>query len=70
MNVIAEGVETDEQLRALRGMKCKEGQGYRFSHPMDARSMGLHLSEQLVSFASTGGADVPGPALTGLPGAR
>jgi len=49
MNVIAEGVETEEQLTALRGMKCHEGQGFRFSHPMDAASMSAHLSAQVTS---------------------
>ncbi len=45
MNVIAEGVETDGQLEALRTMKCAEAQGYHFSYPMDADSMSQHLRE-------------------------
>jgi len=47
MNVIAEGVETNEQLNVLRSMNCREAQGFRFSRPMDADSMSLHLSETL-----------------------
>jgi len=35
MNVIAEGVETPEQLQSLRAMNCPEGQGYWFSRPLD-----------------------------------
>ncbi|HYP01144.1 MAG TPA: EAL domain-containing protein, partial [Pyrinomonadaceae bacterium] len=38
MNVIAEGVETKEQLAALRKLGCENGQGYLFSKPVDAKS--------------------------------
>jgi diguanylate cyclase (GGDEF)-like protein/PAS domain S-box-containing protein len=34
--VIAEGVETPEQLAFLRAQQCAEGQGYYFGHPMTA----------------------------------
>jgi EAL domain-containing protein (putative c-di-GMP-specific phosphodiesterase class I) len=36
MRVVAEGVETKEQLVSLREMACAEAQGYYFSHPMNA----------------------------------
>jgi diguanylate cyclase (GGDEF)-like protein len=32
--VVAEGVETEEQLQVLRDVKCNEGQGYLFSRPL------------------------------------
>ncbi|MDJ0861592.1 MAG: EAL domain-containing protein [Gammaproteobacteria bacterium] len=35
MNVIAEGVETEEQLQWLRSIHCPEAQGFWFSEPMD-----------------------------------
>jgi predicted signal transduction protein with EAL and GGDEF domain len=35
MDVIAEGVETEEQLALLRKMNCQCGQGYLFSKPAD-----------------------------------
>jgi diguanylate cyclase (GGDEF)-like protein len=35
-SVIAEGVETDEQLWALRKLKCDRVQGFGFSHPLPA----------------------------------
>jgi diguanylate cyclase (GGDEF)-like protein/PAS domain S-box-containing protein len=36
LKVIAEGVETQEQLRRLRELGCVWGQGYLFSAPLDA----------------------------------
>lgn len=36
MAVIAEGVETEEQLNQLRGLDCEEFQGYLFSPPVSA----------------------------------
>ena len=35
VDVIAEGVETAEQLALLKAMKCEYGQGYFFSRPLD-----------------------------------
>jgi EAL domain-containing protein (putative c-di-GMP-specific phosphodiesterase class I) len=34
--VIAEGIESAEQLRHLRGLGCEFGQGYLFSQALDA----------------------------------
>ncbi len=34
--VIAEGVETQEQLAFLKTQQCAEGQGFHFSHPLSA----------------------------------
>jgi EAL domain-containing protein (putative c-di-GMP-specific phosphodiesterase class I) len=39
MDVIAEGVETAEQLAQLRALKCERGQGYYFSEPVDAHKV-------------------------------
>jgi EAL domain-containing protein (putative c-di-GMP-specific phosphodiesterase class I) len=36
MEVVAEGIETLEQLELLRRLKCQYGQGYLFSRPVDA----------------------------------
>ncbi len=35
-SVVAEGIETDGQLRRLRGLDCDFGQGYLFSRPVDS----------------------------------
>ncbi|MEH1871028.1 two-component system response regulator [Nostoc sp.] len=39
IDVIAEGVETVEQLALLRAMKCKYAQGYLFSQPLESKSI-------------------------------
>ena len=36
MTVVAEGVETDEQLRCLKALDCDRLQGYLFSPPLPA----------------------------------
>jgi diguanylate cyclase (GGDEF)-like protein/PAS domain S-box-containing protein len=38
MEVVAEGVETPEQLASLRDLNCEYGQGFFFSHPLDAET--------------------------------
>ena len=35
MDIVAEGVETREQLAYLKELKCEYGQGFLFSHPLD-----------------------------------
>ncbi len=37
INVIAEGVETPEQLENLQNLRCGHGQGFRFSQPVDSK---------------------------------
>ncbi|OWY64368.1 hypothetical protein B7486_47710 [cyanobacterium TDX16] len=46
MEVVAEGIETLEQLARLRGLKCKFGQGYYFSQPVDSTAAGELLAQQ------------------------
>ncbi|HEY9832336.1 MAG TPA: EAL domain-containing protein, partial [Stenomitos sp.] len=41
MEVIAEGVETAQQLAQLQALNCQYGQGYLFSQPQDALTTGL-----------------------------
>jgi diguanylate cyclase (GGDEF)-like protein len=39
LDVIAEGVETTEQLEILRSLGCEYGQGYLFSRPLDQQAV-------------------------------
>jgi EAL domain-containing protein (putative c-di-GMP-specific phosphodiesterase class I) len=43
MQVIAEGVETEEQVNRLKAMGCEYGQGYFFARPVDGDSAGALL---------------------------
>lgn len=43
LSVVAEGVETKEQLDCLRGLECEEIQGYLFSQPLPAEEAGKVL---------------------------
>jgi diguanylate cyclase (GGDEF)-like protein/PAS domain S-box-containing protein len=46
-DVVAEGVETEAQLRLLTGMGCSAAQGFLFSEPVDAQAAGLLLGRSL-----------------------
>jgi EAL domain-containing protein (putative c-di-GMP-specific phosphodiesterase class I) len=39
MDVVAEGVETEDQLRLLRKLECENGQGFLFSTPLGDRQV-------------------------------
>jgi diguanylate cyclase (GGDEF)-like protein len=46
LQVVAEGIETEEQLNFLRHLKCDEGQGYLFSRPQPAETLGQMLLKE------------------------
>ncbi len=37
LNVVAEGIETPQQMELLKMLKCEYGQGYLFSKPLDSK---------------------------------
>ncbi|MEM7465612.1 MAG: EAL domain-containing protein [Pseudomonadota bacterium] len=45
MKVVAEGVETDAQMKRLRAMNCPEAQGYLFSRPLHHDAVNEFLRE-------------------------
>jgi diguanylate cyclase (GGDEF)-like protein/PAS domain S-box-containing protein len=45
LDVVAEGIETLEQLVLLKTLQCKYGQGYYFSKPLSADEAGSMLAE-------------------------
>jgi EAL domain-containing protein (putative c-di-GMP-specific phosphodiesterase class I) len=47
LRVIAEGVETAEQLAQLRNMKCDFAQGTYFSEPLPSEGLAVFLAEDL-----------------------
>lgn len=47
LNVIAEGVETHQQLESLRALKCDEAQGFLFSRPLAVAEFTDLLAERL-----------------------
>ncbi len=51
MSVVAEGVETDQQLTALRALDCEYAQGYLLARPLDAAAAGQLLSVGVVDAA-------------------
>jgi diguanylate cyclase (GGDEF)-like protein len=53
LSVVAEGIETQAQLDALRALGCDRGQGYLFARPLDANDPAL--------LEGLGAARLPGP---------
>ena len=62
--VVAEGVETDEQLQFLRGEDCAEVQGYAIGRPAPADTLGAWTNELpavLIAAATARAADIALP---------
>lgn len=58
--IIAEGIETPEQLRYLQNLHCEYGQGYLFSRPVDGATAATFL---MTTFVVTGAGNAPGDAV-------
>ena len=46
MNVVAEGIETEQQLAYLQDLGCEFGQGFLIARPMDPDAVPAFLSER------------------------
>jgi diguanylate cyclase (GGDEF)-like protein len=44
LQVVAEGIETEEQLQVVRRLGCELGQGFYFSHPLSAEKFATFLA--------------------------
>jgi EAL domain-containing protein (putative c-di-GMP-specific phosphodiesterase class I) len=51
LDVVAEGVETEEQLHLLRELKCDQGQGFYFAPPLDAPAAEALIGYSRMAFA-------------------
>ena len=45
LNIVVEGIETEEQLQILKRLKCHKIQGYYFSRPVPEAELSRVLSE-------------------------
>ena len=52
LSVIAEGVETAEQLRILGSMGCDEVQGFLLGRPMTQAELGMVLSRESIAMST------------------
>jgi diguanylate cyclase (GGDEF)-like protein len=59
LTVVAEGVETDEQLHHLRRLGCAQAQGYLFSRPRSAEEIDTFLEELLPPLVIAQSAQLP-----------
>jgi EAL domain-containing protein (putative c-di-GMP-specific phosphodiesterase class I) len=49
LDVVAEGIETSEQVDLLKKLHCKYGQGFYFSQPLPAEEVASLLARQATS---------------------
>jgi len=69
LDVVAEGIEFDEQLSRLRDLGCELGQGFHFAHPMESGHLLDYLSGRPERDGAQGGEPVA-PKRSGVqPGA-
>lgn len=53
MHVVAEGVETEQQLKFLSGLKCEQLQGYLYSKPLAEKDFSKYLLAHQITSKST-----------------
>ncbi len=55
IEVVCEGIETEDQRRTLLALGGKFGQGWLFGRPMDGKAISGHLRDQAADRAASGG---------------
>jgi diguanylate cyclase (GGDEF)-like protein len=53
LTVVAEGIETTEQLAELVSLQCRYGQGYLFSPPVSKEKVALRLADWCVTYVKS-----------------
>ncbi|HEY2767805.1 MAG TPA: EAL domain-containing protein [Solirubrobacteraceae bacterium] len=61
LEVVAEGIELDEQLSRLRDLGCELGQGFHFAHPMESGHLADFLAGRSEGRGERPGEPVPTP---------
>jgi diguanylate cyclase (GGDEF)-like protein/PAS domain S-box-containing protein len=61
LEVVAEGIELDEQLSRLRDLGCELGQGFHFAHPMESGHLVDYLAGRSEGHGERSGEPVPAP---------
>jgi diguanylate cyclase (GGDEF)-like protein/PAS domain S-box-containing protein len=52
MDVVAEGVETEDQLKLLRKLECENGQGFLFSTPLTGGQLNQYIESQTMALVA------------------
>ena len=61
LDVVAEGIELDDQLQRLRDLGCEFGQGFHFAHPMESSDLGDYLAGMSQEAVVPSGKPQPAP---------
>jgi diguanylate cyclase (GGDEF)-like protein/PAS domain S-box-containing protein len=61
LEVVAEGIELDEQLNRLRDLGCELGQGFHFAHPMESGHLVDYLAGRSEGHGERSVEPVPAP---------
>jgi len=61
LDVVAEGIELDDQLERLRDLGCEFGQGFHFAHPMEPGDLGDYLAGMSQEAVVPSGEPQPAP---------
>jgi diguanylate cyclase (GGDEF)-like protein/PAS domain S-box-containing protein len=61
LDVVAEGIELDAQMRRLRDLGCEFGQGFHFAKPMESSSLGAFLTGRSPETGAAPAEQVPAP---------
>jgi diguanylate cyclase (GGDEF)-like protein/PAS domain S-box-containing protein len=61
LEVVAEGIELDEQMKRLRDLGCAFGQGFHFAHPMESGRLAAYFAGMSEESAGESGAPLQAP---------